>query len=90
MYRRAIRKLGCLFMNYWTYTTPEGVFSIVERSSRGVDLYFGQHRVGHYRSPVEAAERVGKGEHPPLPCTPENGKTLRVPLAVHEWAFVRN
>src|ERR1019366_1924701 len=76
-------------LNYWTYTTTEGVFSIVERASRGVDLFFGQHRVGHYRNPVEAAEQVGKGNHPALPCAPEDGKTLGVPLAVHEWMFVR-
>ena len=76
-------------MNYWTYTTPEGEFFIVERWSRGVDLFFGQDRLGHYRSPVEAAERVGKGDHPPLRCAPEDGKTLGVPLAVHEWTFVR-
>jgi hypothetical protein len=25
-------------MNYWTYATPEGDFSIVERHGRGADL----------------------------------------------------
>ncbi len=76
-------------LNYWTYATPRGVFSIVERSSRGVDLFFEQQQIGHYRSPVEAAEQVGNGKHAALPCDPENGKTLGVPRAVHEWAFTR-
>lgn len=77
-------------LNYWTFPTKAGVFSIVERSSRGVDLYFGPGRIGHYRSPVEAAEIAGSGSHPPLPCAPEDGKTLGVPLAVHHWAFARD
>jgi hypothetical protein len=86
-YRRAQHLEICL--NYWTFATSHGAFSIVERASRGVDLFFDQHRVGHYRNPVEAAEQVGKGNHPALPCAPEDGKTLGVPLAVHEWTFVR-
>ena len=77
-------------MNYWTYATSAGVFSIVERTSRGVDLYFGENLVGHYRSPVQAAEAVGMGNHPELTCAPENGKSLGVPLAAHEWTFVRS
>ena len=76
-------------MNYWTFSTSKGVFSIVERTSRGVDLYFGQHLVGYYRSPVQAAEQVGNGDHPALPCAPDDGRTLGVPLAVHEWTFIR-
>jgi hypothetical protein len=74
-------------LNYWTFPTTQGVFSIAERSSRGVDLYFGHQRVGYYRSPVEAAEQVGTGNHPPLPCAPEDGKSLGVPSAVHKWNF---
>ena len=76
-------------MSYWTFATSQGAFSIVERASRGVDLFFGQQRIAYYRSPVEAAEEAGKGNHPTLPCAPEDGKTLGVPLAVHEWIFVR-
>ena len=76
-------------MNYWTYQTTAGVFSIVERTSRGVDLYFGDMHVGHYNSPVEAAEQVARGDHPPLACAPDDGKTLGLPVAVHEWKFVR-
>lgn len=76
-------------MSYWTFPTSQGTFSIVERTSRGVDLFFGQHRVGYYRSAVEAAEEVGKGNHPALPCAPEDGKSLGVPNAVHDWTYVR-
>jgi hypothetical protein len=76
-------------MNYWTYATREGVFSIVERSSRGVDLYFGQNLVGHFRSPVAAAEELAKGNHAALSCAPDDGQTLNVPPAVHDWMFVR-
>jgi hypothetical protein len=77
-------------LNYWKYETPKGSFSIVERSSRGVDAYFGQNLVAHYRSPVEAAEQIGNGNHPELPCAPDNGKSLGVPAAVHEWTFLRS
>ena len=77
-------------MNYWTYQTTAGVFSIIERTSRGVDLYFGETHIGYYSSPVEAAEQVGRGEHPPLGCAPDNGKSLGLPIAVHEWKFIRN
>lgn len=75
-------------MNYWTCTTAGGVFSIVERSSRGVDVYFGQNQVGHYRSPVEAAEDIAKGNHPPLACAPDDGKSPGVPPAVRDWTFI--
>jgi len=64
------------------------VFSIVERSSRGVDLYFGQTHVGHYSNPLLAAEELAQGNHPALPCAPEDGKSLGVPSAVHNWQFV--
>ena len=74
--------------NYWTYATPAGVFSIVERSSRGVDLFFGQNHMGHYSNPLLAAEELAKGNHAPLPCAPEDGRSLGVPAAVHEWLFV--
>ena len=76
-------------MNYWTYATPAGDFSIVERHSRGVDLYFGEAFLGHYPNPVTAAEEVGSGEHPILSCDPETGKSLRVPSSVHNWNFAR-
>jgi hypothetical protein len=76
-------------MNYWTYATPAGDFSIVERHSRGVDLYFGEAFLGHYPNPVTAAEEVGSGEHPILSCAPETGKSLRVPSSVHNWNFAR-
>ena len=76
-------------MSSWIFATSQGTFSIVERASRGVDLLFNQQLVGHYRTPVEAAEEVGRGNHPTLPCAPENGKTLGVPHAVHDWTFVR-
>lgn len=75
--------------NYWTYSTLEGVFSIVERHGRGVDLFFGQSFVKHYRNPVAAAEELGNGEHPALPCAPDTGKSLRVPTGIHNWTFVR-
>ena len=76
-------------MNYWKFETIKGVFSIVERSSRGVDAYFGQKLVAHFRSPVQAAEELSSGNHPQLACAPDDGKTLGVPPAVHEWTFVR-
>jgi hypothetical protein len=76
-------------LNYWKYETPKGVFSIVERSSRGVDAYFGQSLVARYKSPVQAAEKIGTGNHPELACAPEDGKSLGVPPMVHEWIFVR-
>jgi hypothetical protein len=75
-------------LNYWTYATSAGVFSIVERSSRGVDLYFGQNHLGHYSNPLLAAEELAKGNHPALPCAPEDGQSLGVPPAVHNWLFV--
>ena len=74
--------------NYWTYATAAGVFSIVERSSRGVDLFFDQNHMGHYANPLLAAEELAKGNNPPLPCAPEDGRSLGVPAAVHEWLFV--
>ena len=76
-------------MAYWTYQTSSGLFTIVERKSRGVDLYFGQTHLGHHPSPVEAAELAAKGEHPPLPCAPEDGRSLGLPEAVHNWRFSR-
>jgi hypothetical protein len=76
-------------LSYWTFATPQGEFSIVERTSRGVDLFFGQKHVGFYRSAVEAAERLGAGDHPALPCAPDTGETLKVPHAVHAWKFNR-
>jgi hypothetical protein len=76
-------------LSYWTFATSQGEFSIVERTSRGVDLFFGKQHVGFYRSAVEAAERLAAGDHPVLPCAPENGETLSVPLAVHNWKFNR-
>jgi hypothetical protein len=76
-------------LNYWKFATSAGIFTIVERSSRGVDVYFGQDRIGHYRSPVQAAEEVANGSHPILPCAPDDGKSLGVPVAVHNWTFVR-
>ncbi len=74
-------------MRYWTHATDKGVFSIVERSSKGVDAYFGKAQIGHYRSPSEAAEALGRGDHSALACTPEDGKSLGVP-EVHAWTFV--
>jgi hypothetical protein len=76
-------------VNYWIYETRKGIFSIVERTSRGVDAYFGQSLVARYGSPVQAAEEIGSGSHPELACAPDNGKSLGVPAAVHEWTFVR-
>ena len=38
---------------------------------------------------VTAAEELGSGEHPMLPCAPETGKSLRVPSSVHNWKFTR-
>jgi hypothetical protein len=76
-------------LNYWTYSSSQGPFSIVERSSRGVDVYFGQSLIAHYRSPVDAAEQIAQGNHPPLACAPDDGVSLGVPAAVHQWEFVR-
>lgn len=76
-------------MNYWTYATSSGDFSIIERNSRGVDLYFGESFLGHYRNPVTAAQEVGSGEHPILSCAPETGKSLCVSSGVHKWKFVQ-
>lgn len=76
-------------MSYWTCATDKGIFSIVERASRGVDACFGQTMIGHFRSPVQAAEAVGKGNHSGLPCAPRDGQSLGVPSGVHQWMFVR-
>jgi hypothetical protein len=76
-------------LNCWTYVTPKGDFTIVERHSRGVDFYFAGSFVAHYRNPVMAAEEIGSGNHPTLSCAPETGKSLAVPHAVHDWVFVR-
>jgi hypothetical protein len=84
-----LRLIAKSLMNYWTYVTSAGDFSIVERSSRGVDLYFGEAFLGHYRNPVSAAEEVGSGSHPIISCAPENGKSLRVPSNLHDWKFAR-
>lgn len=87
--RRFLRLIVNAFMNYWTYATSAGGFSIVERSSRGVDLYFGEAFLGHYRNPMTAAEEVGSGNHPIISCAPENGKSLRVPSNLQAWKFAR-
>ncbi len=76
-------------MNKWTFETTCGHFAIVERASRGVDLYFVDQHLGHYRTPVEAAEAAGNGTHPELRCAPEDGKSLGVPPGVHNWTFSR-
>jgi hypothetical protein len=84
---RGVRRRGPL--GYWTYGTDKGVLTIVERTSRGVDVYFGQLLITRYRSPVDAAEQLAKGNHPALPCAPDDGKSLGVPSAVHHWTFTR-
>jgi hypothetical protein len=38
---------------------------------------------------ITARLKLGRGDHPPLACTPNDGKTLGLPVAVHEWKFVR-
>ena len=76
-------------MNYWKFETSKVIFSIVERTSRGVDAYFGKNLLTQYRSPVVAAEEISAGNHPELVCSPDDGKTLGVPSAVREWTFVR-
>jgi len=86
---RFLRLIAKSLMNYWTYATSAGDFSIVERNSRGVDLYFGESFLGHYRNPMAAAEDVGSGSHPTISCAPENGKSLRVPSNLHDWKFKR-
>ena len=75
-------------MSYWTHVTNKGIFSIVERPSKGVDVYFGQTLIGHYLSPLKAAEAVGSGDHAGLPCAPDDGRSLSVPN-VHAWTFVK-
>ena len=84
-----LRLIANALMNYWTYATSAGDFSIVERNSRGVDLYFGEAFLGHYRNPMTAAEEVGSGSHPIISCAPENGKSLRVPSSLQDWKFRR-
>ena len=76
-------------MSYWMHVTNKGTFSIVELPSKGVDAYFGQALIGHYRSPVQAAEAVGNGDHAGLPCAPEDGRSLGVPN-VCAWTFVKD
>jgi hypothetical protein len=39
--------------------TPKGVFSIVERSSRGVDVYFGKNLVPTIAVPFKRQRRLG-------------------------------
>ena len=75
-------------MSHWTFLSQKGIFSIAERTSKGVDVFFDNHRIGHFASPVEAAEAVASGNHPALPCAPDDGKSLGVPPAVHDWTFV--
>ena len=76
-------------MVYWAYVTSKGIFSIVERRSRGVDAYFGQTLIGQYRTPLQAADAVGKGEHAGLSCAPDDGRSLGVPN-VQSWTFVKD
>lgn len=75
-------------MSHWTFLTPKGLFVIAERTSKGVDLFFDNDYLGRYTSPVEAAEAAASGNHPALLCAPDDGKSLGVPPAVHDWAFV--
>jgi hypothetical protein len=75
-------------LSHWTFLTPKGLFAIAERTSKGVDVFFDNDYLGHYTSPVEAAEAVASGDHPALLCAPDDGKSLGVPPAVHEWTFV--
>jgi hypothetical protein len=77
-------------MAYWRHDTTKGAFIIAERSSKGVDLYFGQNVIGQYPTPRDAALAAGNGEHADLPCAPDNGKSLGVPVAASEWKFVAN
>ena len=55
--RRFLRLIANAFMNYWTYATSAGDFSIVERSSRGVDLYFGEV----FPRPLSQSDDGGRG-----------------------------
>jgi hypothetical protein len=75
-------------MAFWRYDTSEGVFTIVERSTKGADLYFGPNVVGRYLTPRDAAVAAGNGDHAALPCAPEDGKSLGVSAVASEWTFV--
>jgi len=74
-------------LGHWTFLTPKGIFVVAECASKGVDVFFDRDYVGHYKSPVEAAQAVASGNHPALLCAPEDGKSLGVPPAVHDWTF---
>jgi hypothetical protein len=75
-------------MAYWRYDTSKGAFIIAERSTKGVDLYFGESVIGHYSTPRDAAIAAGNGDHFALPCAPDDGKSLGVPPAASAWKFV--
>jgi hypothetical protein len=70
---------------YWTCETPAGVFSIVEPSSRGADLFFGQDCVGHYGNAALAAEELAKGNHPALSWSPQKQQSV-IPK---DWARLK-
>ena len=74
-------------LGHWTFLTPKGIFVVAECASKGVDVFFDRDYIGHYKSPVEAAQAVASGNHPALLCAPEDGKSLGVPPAVHDWTF---
>jgi hypothetical protein len=48
-------------MVYWLFKSARGEFSIIERSSKGVDAVFWGHPIGHFANPAEAATAVGSG-----------------------------
>jgi hypothetical protein len=76
------------FLARWLFKSNKGTFSIVERSAKGVDLFFDHTVVGQYVNPKDAAEHAGTGSHYPLPCAPDDGKSLGVPTDVSRWDFV--
>jgi hypothetical protein len=75
-------------MARWLFKSDKGTFSIIERTTKGVDLFFDNAVVAQYASPKDAAESVGSGAHPPLSCAPDDGKVLGVPADVSRWQFV--
>lgn len=76
-------------MSYWSFRTRAGNFAIVELARGGVDLYFNDLNLGHYRSAMMAADDAGGGHHPTLSCYPDDGESLGVSRDISEWVYVR-
>jgi hypothetical protein len=76
-------------MSYWLFKSPRGEFSIVERSSRGVDAYFCGHNIGHFANPISAARAIGAGSYEMPEMLADAGPPQDVPADVSDWFYVQ-